>query len=361
MNSRRTALTFLVPIIAMTVASGCGHEEPTLAEANLAPLTVATSEVQLVVDAQPIEVRGVVRPARQATVSSRVTGPVVALRVNAGSRVAKGQVLLEIQPEATQGQLSQAQGALAQAEAALALAGRNFERYKALRTENAASELELDMARMQFEQARGAVAQAEGAVQAASTVADESFVRAPFAAQVVETLVEVGDLAAPGRPLIRLDSLSNQQFWLTVRARDAVRVAIGDELAVSFDSRPDLGTVAGKVVEIVPAADPTTHTLTVKADLGNIDVPSGFSGRATILGDSRERLVVPASALHRRGGLELVVIRAADGTARTRAVTIGGVLPDGRIEVLSGIDAGDSVVIDAPGPVADGTPLEIER
>lgn len=361
MNSRTTILTFLVPIIAMAMASGCGHDEPTLAEADLTPLTVETSEVSLVSDVQPIEVRGVVRPARQATVSSRVTGPVVALYVNAGSRVSKGQVLLEIQPAASQGQLSQAQGALAQAEAALALAERNFERYKALRAENAASELEFDMARMQFEQARGAVAQAEGAVQAASTVADESAVRAPFAAQVAETLVEVGDLAAPGRPLIRLDSLSTQQIWLTVRAQDAVRVAVGDELPIRFDARPDLGTVTGTVVEIVPAADPATHTLTVKVDLGDIDVPSGFSGRATILGDSRERLVVPASALHRRGGLELVVIRAADGTARTRAVTLGGALPDGRIEVLSGIDAGESVVIDAPGPVADGTPLEIGR
>lgn len=361
MNSRRKVLTFLVPIIVMATASGCGHDEPTLAEADLAPLTVETSEVSLVSDAQPIEVRGVVRPARQATVSSRVTGPLVALRVNAGSRVARGQVLLEIQPEATQGQLSQAQGALAQAEATLAPAERNFERYKALSAENAASELELDMARMQFEQARGAVAQAEGAVQAASTVADESAVRAPFAARVAETLVEVGDLATPGRPLVRLESLSDQQFWLTIRARDAVRVAVGDELAVSFDARPDLGTVTGEVVEIVPSADSATHTLTIKLDLGDVDVASGFSGRAIIDGDVSERLIVPVSAVHRRGGLELVVVRAADGTARTRAVTTGGTLANGMIEVYSGLDHGDIVVVDAAGPVADGTPLELSR
>ncbi len=359
MNSRRTHLTFLVPIIAMAMVSGCGHEEPVLAKADFAPLTVETSEVRLVSNTQPIEVRGVVRPARQATVSSRVSGPVVALRVNAGSRVAKGQVLLEIQPEATQGQLSQAQGALAQAEAALALAGRNFERYKALSAENAASELELDMARMQFEQARGAVAQAEGAVQAASTVADESVVRAPFAARVTETEVEVGDLAAPGRPLIQLESLAEQQFWLTVRARDAIRVTIGQELAVSFDARPDLGTVTGNVVEIVPSADPATHTLTIKLDLGQLDIASGFSGRAIIDGDVSERLIVPVSSVHRRGGLELVVVRATDGTARTRAVTTGGTLADGMIEVLSGLDRGDIVVINGAGPVADGTPLEL--
>ena len=61
------------------------------------------------------------------------------------------------------------------------------------------------------------------------------------------------------------------------------------------------------------------------------------------------------------GGLELVVVRSDDGTARTRAVTTGGELADGRIEVLSGVDAGESIVTDAPGPVADGTPLEVAR
>ena len=85
MNSRRTILTFLFPIIAMTAASGCGHEEPTLAEADLAPLSVATYEVNLVVDAQPIEVRGVVQPAREATVSFPSPVTVHVTRVSAKS------------------------------------------------------------------------------------------------------------------------------------------------------------------------------------------------------------------------------------------------------------------------------------
>lgn len=361
MKSRKIALTVVVPIFVMALASGCGHDQPTLSEADLQPLTVDVAEVELVSESKPIEVRGTVRPAREATVSSRVTGPVVALRVNAGSKVSKGQTLLEIQPEASQGQLSQAKGALAQAAAALALSERNFERYQALSAENAASELELDMARMQLDQAHGAVAQAEGAVQSASTVAGESAVKAPFNARVVETLVEVGDLAAPGRPLIRIESLENQQLWLNVRARDAGRVAIGDQLEVSFDARPDIGTVTGTVVEMVPTADPATHTLTIKVDLGSVGVSSGFSGRAIIAGDVSERLVVPVSALHRRGGLELMVIRADDGTARTRAVTTGAIAADATIEVLSGLNQGDMVVVDAPGPVADGTPLELSR
>lgn len=360
MKARR----FISIIFLATLATGltaCGHDEPKLAEADLQPLSVEVAEVERVTEAHPIEVRGVVHPARQSAISSRVMGPVVKLNVRAGSTVAKNQILLEIQPEASAGQLGQARGALAQAEAALAMAERNFRRFEALHTDNAASELELDMAKMQYEQARGAVEQAEGAVRAASSVADESTVRAPFAARVVETMVEVGDLAAPGRPLVRVESLGGQQMWLSVRENDIGRVTVGDPISMRLDARPDLETIVGEIREIEPSADPATHIFIVKAGLGQTDIPSGFSGRATISGDITDRIVVPVGAVHHRGGLELVVVRAADGSARTRAVTTGGTLSEGRVEVLSGLDAGESIVTNAPGPVADGTPLELSR
>lgn len=361
MTARTSHPFALAAVVAVASAIGCGHDRPRTAALDLEPLTVQVTTVERVLETKPIEVRGIVQPARQADVSSRVSGPVVRLRVKAGSTVSEGQTLLEIEPEVAHGQLSQAQGALGQAQAALALAERNYERYRSLHAEKAASDLELDMARMQFEQAQGAVEQARGAVQAATAVAGESAVKAPFAARVIRTLVEVGDLAAPGRPLVRIESLEDQQIWLAVRAADAGRVEIGDQLEIRFDARPDLGTVVGEVEEIVPSADPATHTVTVKAGLGSLTIPSGFSGRATITGDPAEHLIVPASAVHRRGGLELVVVRHPDGTARTRAVTTGMPAGEGHVEVLSGLDAGEEVVIDAPGPVTDGTPLEISR
>jgi RND family efflux transporter MFP subunit len=354
-------MTVSLAAAGVIAAVGCGHEEPVTADAALRPITVTFAKVESIRESKPIEVRGVVQPARQADVSSRVSGPVIALRVAAGSEVTKGQTLLEIQPEVSDGQLAQARGALGQAEAALSLAEKNFQRYRSLHEERAASDLELDMARMQYEQARGAVEQAEGAVTAAAVVAGESTVKAPFAGRVIRTLIEVGDLAAPGRPLVRIESMENPQIWLTVRAADAGRVELGDELSIRFDARPDLGTVSGKVEEIVPSADPATHTQTVKVGLGSIDIPSGFSGRGLIEGDATERLAVPESAVHRRGGLELVVARGADGTARTRAVTTGPRMDGGRIEILSGLEAGEAVVTNAPGPVADGTPLEASR
>lgn len=286
-------------------------------------------------------------------------GQVVALHVAAGTRVSRDQPLLEIQPALSDGQLAQARGALAQAQAAFALAERNERRFAALHAEKAASDLELDMARMQLEQARGAVQQAEGAVQAAGSVAADAVVRAPFAARVVETMVEVGDLAAPGRPLVRVESAVGRELWLEVRAADIRQVTVGTPATVRLDSRPDLGTLAGTVTEIVPSADPATHTFTVRVDLGAVEVASGLSGRAALPGRVVERLVVPPSAVHQRGGLELAVIRGDDGLARTRAVTTGAELADGRVEILSGLSAGEQVLLDARGPVADGTPVEV--
>jgi RND family efflux transporter MFP subunit len=359
MNVRTQLTIALAAIAAILFTTACGHDEPHRTGADLEVLNVKIVKVEQVTRPRPIDVRGTVHAARQAKVSSRVMGPVVALEVHAGEIVAEGQTLLEIQPETSEGQLAQAQGALAQANAALSLAERNYQRYEALHTENAASDLELDMAKMQFEQSSGAVTQAEGAVRSASSVAREAIVRAPFAARVMETMVEVGDLAAPGRPLVRLESLEDQQLWLTVREADNHRVEIGQEVETRFDSRPEIGVVTGRVVEIVPSADPATHTFTVKVALEGLDVRSGLSGRALLPGDPVEYLAIPTSAVHRRGGLELVVVRAVDGTARTRAVTTGRVLADGRVEVLSGLEAGSEVVVNAPGPVADGTPLEI--
>ena len=358
------ASRFISIVFLATLAIGltaCGHDEPKLADANLKPLSVEIAEVERITEAHLIEVRGVVHPSRQSAISSRVMGPVVKLNVHAGSTVAKNQVLLEIQPEASAGQVGQARGALAQAQAALAMAERNYRRFEALHADNAASELELDMAKMQYEQARGAVEQAEGAVGSASSVAHESTVRAPFAARVVETLVEVGDLAAPGRPLVKVESLEGQQMWLSIRENDLGRVTVGDQIEMRLDAQPELGTIVGEILEIEPSADPATHTFIVKAGLGRADVPTGFSGRATISGDITDRIVVPSSAVHHRGGLELVIVRAADGSARTRAVTSGGILSDNRVEILSGLDAGELIVVNAPGPVADGTPLELSR
>lgn len=338
---------------------GCGgkHGQEGAEGAALAPVKAALGTVVEVAEPRPIEVQGVVMPEQESFISSRAMGPVVRVSAAAGDVVRKGQVLMEIQQELSHGQLAQAQGAKAQAEAALALARRNHERFQKLYDKKSCSELELDMARMQFEQAQGAVKQAEGAVSAAGSVADESQVRAPFDAIVVERMVNLGDLCAPGRPLYRLQSRTGRRMQLTVREADAPYIRTGMELPVTLDSRPELGRLTGRVSEMVPAADMATHTFTVRVDLPKGEIMSGLSGKSVLPGAEQKVLLAPVGAFLQTGGLSLAALVDAEGKARSRAVTLGARRGD-QVEILSGLKAGDRLVNPLTAPIADGTPVQ---
>lgn len=310
-----------------------------------------------------IELYGTVEAEKTASVSSRVMAMVTAVHVQAGDVVRQGQLLLDIDPQAARGQLAQAQGALAQARAGLALAQRNYERFQGLRAVQAASELELDMARMQYEQALGAVEQAEGAVSAAASVAADSRVVAPFAGRVVRRMAEVGDLAAPGRPLLELESSGNRRLTLAVpeslMAKSGLK--LGDTLPARVDARPELGVIEGEVVETTPGADPASHAFQVKLALPTADLPSGSAARAWLETDRRSVVTVPRSAVLHQGGMSLVVVRSPEGRALARVVTLGepvDIAAEQRVEVLSGLTGDETVLLDLASVPALGTRVE---
>jgi RND family efflux transporter MFP subunit len=338
-------------------AAACGGGGKA-AVAPLAPVQTQVVKVEAGQVPQVMDLYGTVEADRMAAVSSRVMATVTAVRVQPGDPVREGQVLVEIDPTTARGQEGQARGALAQAQAALALAERNLERFKALAAKGAASELELDMATMQYRQAKGAVTQGEGAVEAASSVARESKVVAPFAGRVAAKLVEVGDLAAPGRPLVMVESASGRRLVLavpeTVLAASALKAGV--PVAVRIDTLAD-AAATGRVSEVYPGADPISHAFTVKVALEG-EVAAGVSGHALITVGTRAAVAVPPAAIAKVGGLDLVVVRDAQGLSRSRAVTLGGVLPDGRVEVLSGLAAGEEVAVGLAQVPPDGTPLE---
>jgi RND family efflux transporter MFP subunit len=219
------------------------------------------------------------------------------------------------------------------------------------------------MARMQYEQARGAVEQAQGAVAAAASVARESRVVAPFAGRVAARLVEVGDLAAPGRPVVIVESDLGRRLALAVPEATvaAARLAVGSELPVSFDAQPELGRVPGRVVEMSPGADPMSHSYAVKVDVAGVAVATGAAGRAWASTGSRRAVVLPEQAVLRTGGVTIVVVRDGDGRARSRVVTVGSPVGDGDVEVLSGLTGGEAVLLGLAVAPADGAPVEEAR
>ncbi len=340
---RSSALSSVLSSLLFLAACAGGPQVDSAAPTQV-PARFATAE--RVDIPQRTELAGTVAATQSTAVSSRVTATVIAVPVELGQSVRRGQLLVSIDPATAQGQLGQAQGALAQSKAALTLAERNFERYKALVASGSASELELDMARTQYEQAQGAVRQGEGAVAAAGSVAKESRVVAPFDGRIAAKLVEVGDLAAPGRPLVMLESAAGRRLVVAVPEALTRGAALepGSMVEVSLDAQPDRGEFAGRVAEVSPGPDPTTHNYTVKIDLPG-DAPAGAAGRAYVESGTRAHVLVPAEAVIESGGLDLVAVRGEGNRVETRVVTLGRKQSDGRIEVLSGLAGGESVAL----------------
>lgn len=346
----KTAVVALVALAIPAVACGGKHEAK---EAAPPPVTARTATAEAAELPDRVELYGTVAADRTAAVSSRVMANVIAVPVKAGDLVKAGDVLVEIDPATAKGQEAQAKGALAQARAAFSLAERNHERYQALAKSGSASELELDMARMQYEQARGAVLQGEGAVEAASSVARESRVVAPFAGRIGALMVEPGDLAAPGRPLVTIESVAGRRLVVQVPSTTAKASGLrtGSRLPVRIDGVP--GETAGIVAEMSPGADPASHTFTAKIELPGSLVATGLTGRAFVTAGARRTVLVPAAAVVRSGGLPMVAVRDAQGRARSRAVTTGETR-DGKIEILSGLFGGETVLVGLSVLPADG-------
>lgn len=305
-----------------------------------------------------IEVQGSVEAERKSTLAARVMATVTAVLVEEGERVKTGQTLLTLDSATAEGQVAQARGALAQAEAALTLARRNHERFAALAAEDAASELEADMAKTRLEQAEGAVDQARGALEAARNVAGDTRLTAPFAGRVATRMVDPGDLAAPGRPLIVVESDASRRLVVTVPESAFARAALapGRSVSVAIDALPG-EPLEGTVAVVGAGADPSTHAVRVEIALPNREVATGSAGRAWLPIGRREAVVVPAEAVLRRGGLERVVVATDEGTTASRVVTTGAAL-DGDVEVLSGLAGGESVLLGLAAPPPTGSPIE---
>jgi multidrug efflux system membrane fusion protein len=346
----------VAPLALILIAVGCGRSKEAPGKNDPAPVAASTATAEHVTLPDRLTLYGTVTADRAAAVSSRVMANVVAVPARVGQSVAAGDVLVEIDAETTRGQEAQARGALAQARAALSLAARNYERYKALAASGSASPLELDMNRMQYEQAKGAVQQGEGAVEAASSVARESRVTAPFAGRVAARLVEAGDLAAPGRPLVTVESATGRRLVVQVPAGTVAASGLkaGQKLSVRIDGITS--DLTGTVVEMSPGADAVAHTYTVTLELAGAPVATGLTGRATLDAAVRSSVLVPESAVLASGGVSLVALKDDAGKARTRVVTTGA-SQGGKIEILSGLAGGETVLVGLTAPPADGAPV----
>ncbi len=319
-------------------------------------LRVHTDEVQVVSEPDRLIVPGQVSSWTDAFVSAKSVGTVLAIHAKAGDTVKKGQSLLEIDSSDVRSKLQQAKGGLAQAQAAYAIAENNYNRFKELYDRNAASKVELEQMEYQLNTAKGAVETAKGAVSEARSYLRYASVTAPFDAVVVERMINVGDFAAPGRPLFRLIDPAKMEFVCEVSESDASFVTDGLSVPVYLDNMDN--AIEGTVREIAAGSDFMTHSVRVRIGLSTTEgLKAGMYGTARFPGIIRKRVLVPESWIVRRGELQMVYVFGDDGRAQMRIIRTGKMY-DGKLEVISGLSGTERIVTSGLTRVEDGIKLE---
>jgi RND family efflux transporter MFP subunit len=251
-------------------------------------------------------------------------------------------VLVELATQEIQARLDQANAAFRQAEL-------DFNRTDNLRKQQAATQAELDAAQARYSVAKATVAEADA-------LSGYAKILAPFDGVVARKFADEGDLAMPGKPLLELEGRAGLRLVADIPSLLAGRVLPGAKLAVRVDTLPD--TIMGTLAEISPAADPASRTVCMNVDLPETaGLGTGQFGRLAVPVGEATFLFVPPPALVRRGQLEILFV-AAEGRAQMRLVRVGKETPQG-IEILSGLAAGETVVIEGAGTLRDGQPLQV--
>jgi len=169
---------------------------------------------------------------------------------------------------------------------------------------------------------------------------------APFAGVVTARMADPGTMASPGVPLLQVDRAGALQLQASVDESAIGAIHKGMKVQVTVDGGSS-ANLAGTVAEIVPVADPSSHSFLVKIDLpSSIQLRAGMYGTAMFSNGTKQAILIPRSAVVSRGSLSCAYVLDSQGIAQLRYLTLGA--PQGDlVEVLSGVSAGEKLV-DAP-------------
>lgn len=330
-------------VAAAPFFSGC-HKVSDQSPAELPAASVRGLTVERKARAATEDVVGTVRPKLSAAIEAKVSGRISQLPVVPGQLVKAGERLIQLDAHEIQSRLDQAAAARQQAES-------DLKRATDLLQQKILSQSEFDNAQAKFRQAAGAEAEAK-------TMLSYTDILAPFAGVITRKLADVGDLAQPGKPLLQMENPDTLRFEADVPEALIGNVKLGDQLAVRIAGAGS--EMAGSVSEMSPAADANSRTYLVKLDLpGAQGVRSGQFGRVAVPVGEVSAIRVPAAAVIQRGQMELVFV-VASGHAQLRLVKSGSRIGD-EVEVVSGLDSGEQVVVEGAAGLADGQAVSLQK
>jgi RND family efflux transporter MFP subunit len=360
--------------VAVLLAAGCFL-------AATVPLAVAQEESLVRVDSvrteplsQTVQVIGRLVSRQAGEVSARIDGPVEAFHVDVGDKVAKGQIIADLNKailtarrDLADSALNEAKAELVTARAEIALARNEHKRMDGLKSSAAFSQARYDdtkqnvaIAEAKAKQAEAAVLSAEAELHLSAINLDYAEVKAPYDGVVARKMSEEGAYVRTGDPLVYLIGAQDLEMEADVPFNRLFGLKEGTPVNFSLD---DGSSHTAVVRAILPAENPLTRTRTVR-------FTPRFNGHKTSLADSqsvtvkvpvaapRAALTVHKDAIVRRQGNDIVYVVQGD-TAEARPIQIGESL-GGRVEVLSGLAEGESVVVRGNERLRPGAKIRVD-
>jgi membrane fusion protein (multidrug efflux system) len=293
-----------------------------------------------------IETNGTLEAENEVDLVARVSAPIVELLAEEGMRVRKGQTLARLEQDELRAQLEISKVALSEATTA-------HERAQELYADNLISEEEFEQAKTDFD---AATAQ----LKAVNIQLDYTEVKAPFSGLIVTRYVDFAQQVSVNTPLFRISDFDPLLCPIQVPERELPKLSVGQGAHLLLEAWPEQRFPA-RVLRISPVVDAGTGTVKVTLEVdADRRLRPGMFASVFLQIDRREgSLVIPKAALSLESIGDTVYV-ASDGEASRREVTLGYREGD-FVEVASGVDEGESVVVIGHDGLSDGTPIEVLR
>ncbi len=351
-------------------------------------ITVETAAVSQVYPSQGLTVlnaSGYVVAQRKAAVASKATGRLVALLVEEGSRVRKGQVIARLENEDVLASRDQAaanrnaaRANLEQVRAELEEARRDYGRHKRLVETGSVSRSAYDLAETRLRRAEAAAASAdaslkaaEAGVRGAETALDYTLIKAPFDAVVLTKNADIGDIVTPlgaaanaKAAVVTIADLGSLLVEVDVSESNIGRVKPAQPCEISLDAIPET-RFPGEVHAIVPTVDRSKASVMVKVRflkpgerlLPDMSAKVAFLSRPVAEGEEKARLAVLRTAVLEKEGKRIVFMVRGD-RAKQAVIETGADIGD-MVEITGGLQAGDRVILKPPGRLRDGSRIRV--
>ena len=310
------------------------------------PVKVRTAVVKTCDCLLQSQVVGTVQAARQAAIAAKISGVIVELPVVLGSRVNRDDLLVRIDAQEITAKVLQAKAQLAQAR-------RNLAREEKLLRQHASTPETVKAM-------RDMLAIAEAGLRGAKSMLAYTVIKAPFSGVITQKIANIGDLATPGAPLLKLEDPGHLQIVTAIPESRAREIKAGEQMPVTIPAAAT--TFNGTVSELSPAIDPRSRTMPIKIDLPEgaaATLKTGMFARVTLPGTAVPTIMIPEQAIVPFGQLRKVFV-VRDGKAFLRLVRTG-VHQGDRVEILAGLEPGERIVISNNRLLVNGQPLILDQ